>query len=430
VTAATKYIITTQVQNNSTAPTVVTLQQANAEGKWLTLATDEVYATKDVSIEVTPNFSSPMRLSYSLRKGLATDNITVASINYIRVDKQASSRLVILCNTDADFSDDYRFGFNGQEKDNEIKGVGNSLDFGARTVDVRLGRTNAMDKYSYKFPGESPYSFVMNTPISAVDPDGKLIIFIGGLRLWERDKDQIRTHTEGAANGIYNSDVFNYWSIENNSFGEVADIAGGFMDRIGDENTWFASGSSGWTSQANERKKDGATKAEQFHAMVQSGEILLETNETIKIVSHSQGGAHAEGFAEQLLSYKDANGSPLYKIEVIYNITPHQPGGINAIQGIRNVQYSHPNDAVSSKAPLLMPNGKSKFAQINGVNEFDGRQILGGKGQPKATGALGNRNGHNVTDNMFIFEIAEGKEGYVAPRQDVPQPQPQDPCKE
>jgi hypothetical protein len=112
--AAIKFIITTNVQNNSTAPTVVTLEQANAEGKWLTLATDEVYATKDVSIEVTPNFSSPMRLSYSLRKSVATDNITVASINYIRVDKQASSRLVILCNNDADFSDDYRYGFNGQ----------------------------------------------------------------------------------------------------------------------------------------------------------------------------------------------------------------------------------------------------------------------------------------------------------------------------
>ena len=26
----------------------------------------------------------------------------------------------------------YRFGFNGQHKDNEIKGTGNSLDFGER----------------------------------------------------------------------------------------------------------------------------------------------------------------------------------------------------------------------------------------------------------------------------------------------------------
>jgi RHS repeat-associated protein len=172
VTAATKYIITTQVQNNSTAPTVVTLQQANAEGKWLTLATDEVYATKDVSIEVTPNFSSPMRLSYSLRKGLATDNITVASVKYIRVDKQASSRLVILCNTDADFSDDYRYGFNGQEKDNEVKGVGNSLDFGARVYDSRLGRFMSVDPFAKNFASQSSYIYAGNSPICYKDNKG------------------------------------------------------------------------------------------------------------------------------------------------------------------------------------------------------------------------------------------------------------------
>jgi RHS repeat-associated protein len=180
VTAATKYIITTQVQNNSTAPTVVTLQQANAEGKWLTLATDEVYATKDVSIEVTPNFSSPMRLSYSLRKGLATDNITVASINYIRVDKQASSRLVILCNTDADFSDDYRYGFNGMEKDNEIKGEGNSINYKARIYDDRLGKFLSVDPLTQHYPWYTPYQFAGNTPIQAIDMDGLEELIIRG----------------------------------------------------------------------------------------------------------------------------------------------------------------------------------------------------------------------------------------------------------
>ena len=71
---------------------------------------------------------------------------------------------------------------------------------------------------------------------------------------------------------------------------------------------------------------------------------------------------------------------------------------------------------------MYMPNGKSKFGQIKGGDEFNGEQILGGEGQPKATGAMGNRNGHNVTDNMYIFKIPEGDKGYVAPRQDNPQP--------
>ena len=43
----------------------------------------------------------------------------------------------------------------------------------------------------------------------------------------------------------------------------------------------------------------------------------------------------------------------------------------------------------------------------------------------KASGAIGNRNGHNVTDNMFILRIPEGHKGYVAPREDKPQPKEQ-----
>ncbi|HUM47427.1 MAG TPA: hypothetical protein PLD84_10885, partial [Chitinophagales bacterium] len=35
-------------------------------------------------------------------------------------------------------SDNYRFGFNGKENDNEAKGSGNSVEFGARIYDPRL----------------------------------------------------------------------------------------------------------------------------------------------------------------------------------------------------------------------------------------------------------------------------------------------------
>ena len=35
-----------------------------------------------------------------------------------------------------DLSSDYRYGYNGKEKDDEIKGEANSLDYGARTLIV------------------------------------------------------------------------------------------------------------------------------------------------------------------------------------------------------------------------------------------------------------------------------------------------------
>jgi RHS repeat-associated protein len=42
-------------------------------------------------------------------------------------------------------SSEYRYGFGGHEKDDEIKGEGNSLDFGARIYDPRLGRWLSVD---------------------------------------------------------------------------------------------------------------------------------------------------------------------------------------------------------------------------------------------------------------------------------------------
>jgi RHS repeat-associated protein len=72
----------------------------------------------------------------------------------------------------------YTYGFNGMEKDDEIKGTGNSYDFGARMYDSRLGRWLSIDKMHSKYPEESPYSFVKNMPIIAVDPDGERVYVV------------------------------------------------------------------------------------------------------------------------------------------------------------------------------------------------------------------------------------------------------------
>jgi RHS repeat-associated protein len=66
----------------------------------------------------------------------------------------------------------YLFGFNGQEKLDEIIGSGNDLDFGARVYDGRLGRHLSIDAFYKKFPNESNYSFAGNSPIIMVDQDG------------------------------------------------------------------------------------------------------------------------------------------------------------------------------------------------------------------------------------------------------------------
>jgi RHS repeat-associated protein len=69
---------------------------------------------------------------------------------------------------------------NGKEKDDEIKGSGNSYDFGARIYDPRLGRWLATDPLQIKYPSLSPYHFGYNSPIITIDPDGKENIVVTG----------------------------------------------------------------------------------------------------------------------------------------------------------------------------------------------------------------------------------------------------------
>jgi len=72
-------------------------------------------------------------------------------------------------------SSNYRFGFNGKLKDDEIKGNGNSIDFGARIYDSRLGRWLSLDPLQVDYPYFSPFQFCADNPVINVDPDGKKI---------------------------------------------------------------------------------------------------------------------------------------------------------------------------------------------------------------------------------------------------------------
>jgi RHS repeat-associated protein len=72
----------------------------------------------------------------------------------------------------------YGFAFNGKERDNETYGEGNAYDFGARIYDPRLGRWLSVDPLQAKYPGFSPFVFVLNMPLSAYDPDGRDVIIL------------------------------------------------------------------------------------------------------------------------------------------------------------------------------------------------------------------------------------------------------------
>ena len=68
----------------------------------------------------------------------------------------------------------YRYGFNGQEKDDEVSGNGNTNTAMYWEYDNRLGRRWNIDPEFKQFPNESPYVAFHNNPILYNDPLGDM----------------------------------------------------------------------------------------------------------------------------------------------------------------------------------------------------------------------------------------------------------------
>lgn len=68
---------------------------------------------------------------------------------------------------------DYRFGFQGQEKDDEVNGKNNSINYKYRVHDPRLGRFFAIDPLFYQYPANSSYAFSENIVINSTELEGQ-----------------------------------------------------------------------------------------------------------------------------------------------------------------------------------------------------------------------------------------------------------------
>jgi RHS repeat-associated protein len=239
----------------------------------------------------------------------------------------------------------YRFGFNGMHKDDEVKGSGNSLDFGARVYDSRLGRWLSLDPLQAKYPSLNPYNFCANTPICAKDPDGRLIFFVNGEvgqfgPIWKSNSEDRASST--------------YWS---------GALISKFETTLNDYNVHFADGDHGTT--ATERYESGkAFMAKNFEDII----AQLKTNKEGKIienlvfVSHSKGSAFAKGMID---AYNELRNSDVYsdlftneggQVEFNLMLAPHQSHDNGewwpsfAESSTTNVALSHDGDALSGSA--------------------------------------------------------------------------------
>jgi len=69
-------------------------------------------------------------------------------------------------------SESYRYGFQGQEKDDEVKGEGNLVNYKYRMHDARVGRFFSVDPLFKEYPHNSVYAFSENRVIDGLELEG------------------------------------------------------------------------------------------------------------------------------------------------------------------------------------------------------------------------------------------------------------------
>jgi RHS repeat-associated protein len=281
----------------------------------------------------------------------------------------------------------------------------NWYDYGARMYMSDIGRWGVLDNLSENYESTSSYAYALNDPMNAIDPDGNLVIFVGGFMLDQYlNQDDQRRIMSGAINiqdnnhpypgpRTFSRDAPTYlgtpfiygWGNEIiNGEGDITAGVGGLFSRIYDDyNTVFISATADRDSQAEDRFAEGEVAAADLIKQLDQGKITLADDETIKIIGHSQGAAFAAGMVSVLAKHEKYSK----KLEVIHYLSPHQPGAIRHAANVLGYQWSTHSDLVSSvvvgNLAMQLANGGSSFAQIKGIKEenFKERKFFkGGRG--------------------------------------------------
>ena len=249
-------------------------------------------------------------------------------------------------------------------------------DYGARMYMPDIGRWGVLDGKGELYLSKSPYSYANNTPVNAIDPDGNIVIFINGMHTGEGGSSR-------------------YWTDYNSPVGRMQ-VAGGswmtmykrfdmaVMRQLNDYNAIyrdgalggamntalyavekginpFASSVSDYTnnlSPTNRRnwgyaqgQRDAKTIIDNLARDTTSGEIV----ETIKIISHSMGGAYAKGYVRALKQYISTlpkEQQSQIKISFEADFAPFQPTKQQAVDGVNTFQFSHSKDRVAGNKEM------------------------------------------------------------------------------
>ncbi|WP_419869892.1 DUF6443 domain-containing protein [Chryseobacterium sp. CT-SW4] len=141
-------------QYKTTSGTVVTSILANEEGYYDFINNRYVYQYKD--------HLGNIRISYA--KNSLGAVVILEENNYYPFGLKHAGY-----NTEDISNNSFKYLYNGKELQ-----ANGSLDYGWRQYMPDLGRWNGMDQLSESYHSSSPYAYVLNNPLSFIDPDGRL----------------------------------------------------------------------------------------------------------------------------------------------------------------------------------------------------------------------------------------------------------------
>jgi RHS repeat-associated protein len=171
-------------------------------------------------------------------------------------------------------SNGHRYGFQGQEQDNELKGEGNSLNYTFRMHDPRVGRFFATDPLFRTYPHNSPYAFAENRVIDGIELEGlEWMSRIGFLFENNSTIPRVTVAEEIVNTGVgkpsYNPKITPFENLT--QFFRH----GNSMHRLIQNNTKF----SRWVSEFTTQSGKGGSRVDLFRILSRGGERIAQFKE-------------------------------------------------------------------------------------------------------------------------------------------------------
>jgi RHS repeat-associated protein len=206
-------------------------------------------------------------------------------------------------------ADGYRYGFQGQEMDDEVKGEGNSVNYKYRMHDPRIGRFFAIDPLAGEYPHNSPYAFSENRLMDAIELEGLEAYFIHGTNdgpsMWTGNKN-VKSNME-ALMGLTNSKTQNVdFSWE-------------------DKSVIFADEGTAYPTNTIEDREIAATR------LVEHIMNTKKDGEEITLIGMSHGGNLAVQAAQMLMDKHGIKANIITVNTPAYNSGTEDPAGKSGI---------------------------------------------------------------------------------------------------